>query len=196
MKHPIFEKKNVVVGLVVPVVDVVCEEVAVVDVVARANASVRSRSAAAPSASGAGARSAPKDRNRVPVLRGSSVLRSDAFSTGWAPGLGFSASAVCARYASPASSSRDPTKRSRGVTARGRLRPLVASDARGRLTPRGAGADVNAGGGAVAGVVATSGVTAGGCRTTPRRGKADPAGVRAGGGGMRSPPAAGVTAGV
>ena len=57
-----------------------------------------------------------------------------------------------------------------------------------------AAAGVAAGDGA--GVVATSGVTAGGCRTTPRRGKADPAGVRAGGGGMRSLPAAGVTAAV
>ena len=59
-----------------------------------------------------------------------------------------------------------------------------------------AGADVNAGGGAVTGVVATSGVTAGGCRTTPRRGKADPAGVRAGGVGMSTLPAAGVIAAV
>ena len=88
------------------------------------------------------------------------------------------------------------------------MRPGLAQDAApGSLKrPRGAGADVNAGGGGIAsvgvaagdgaGVVATSGVTAGGCRTTPRRGMAAAAGVRGGGGGMRSLPAAGVTAAV
>ena len=39
----------------------------------------------------------PIDRNRVPVRGDSNELRSDAFSTGWVPVFGASASAVCAR---------------------------------------------------------------------------------------------------
>lgn len=133
-----------------------CQRSAVLDEATRATASDR---AAAVSNLGVDARLEPIDRNRVPVRRGvSSELRSDAFSTGWAPpGLGVSASAVCARYASPTSSSREPTKRSwvvvtaRDATGRARFLALVepSSDARGRFTPRGVASGINAGGGGI-----------------------------------------------